>query len=243
MDIRLPVIKERLKNINKIICVDGVKGGIGKTLVSLSLSLILREYRKKVGLLDLDLSSPTLHLLFKKKKVFFREDKGLHPLNIQGIKFVSIYYFIRENALPLRENDVRKLIRELFVIFIWDDLDYLIIDMPPGLSSPFLEILFLIKNPNFLIITKDDFMVLDTTKKIIKFLKKKNLNILGIIENFSKKGFCIEKNISHFKVNYLGKIRFDSTLAYLKGIEALKKTHFYKDMKNIVNHAKNVFDL
>lgn len=238
-DIRLNLIKEKLKDIEKIICVDGVKGGIGKTLISLGISLILKKLKKKVGLLDLDFSSPTLHLFFKKNHLFFHEERGLHPLSIYGLKFVSIYYFMKDKLLPIREKETRKLIREIFTIFQWGKLDYLIIDMPPGLSSPFLEILLLIKNPQFLIITKKDPLVFTTTRKIIDFLKRKNKKILGVIENFKQKRESLKEEIESLNLKYLGGIRFDSQLSSLKGIKELRITSFYKDLEKIIKKLES----
>ena len=116
MDPRLNVIDERLLGIKRIIAISGGKGGVGKSSVSSMLSLILKDMGKEVGLIDLDLSGPTDHIILGVKDVFPEEEKGIIPPRLRGIKFMSIVYFIKENPLPLRGEDFSNAIIELLAI-------------------------------------------------------------------------------------------------------------------------------
>ena len=150
MEVRTSVINKRLKKSKRIIAVASGKGGVGKSLVASSLALNLSKKGYKVGLLDIDLYGPSSHIILGiKKQGFPEEDKGILPPKINGIKFMSIVYFSEDKPSAFRGIDVTNIIIELLSITIWDELDYLIIDMPPGIGDEILDIINLIKRSEF----------------------------------------------------------------------------------------------
>jgi ATP-binding protein involved in chromosome partitioning len=240
MDARISVIDRRLKNIGRIISVASGKGGVGKSLVASSLALNLSKKGYKVGLLDLDLYGPSAHIILGVKDVFPKEEKGIVPPDFYGIKFISIVYFTKDKPAPFRGIDISNIIIELLAITQWGSLDYLIIDMPPGIGEETLDIIRLIKNSEFLIVTTPSKVAMGSVSKLLKILKELKIPIIGVIENMSMaKSSFIRGEIGEMNLSYLGSISFDQNLESSIGdIDKLLKTNFMKDLDEI---TKSIF--
>jgi len=236
MDPRLNIIDERLKNIKRIIAVSGGKGGIGKSSIASALALILSKLNYRVGLLDLDFCGPSVHVILGVDDLFPKEEKGIIPPKICGIKFMSIIYYVSDEPSLLRGVDISNAIIELLAITRWGSLDFLIIDMPPGIGDPTLDVIRLMKRIEFLIISTQSKTALETVKKILKMLKELKVSILGIIENMRivESSFVMDE-LKTFGVPFLGKINFDKSFEEAVGNPSkLLKTRFVQDLKKIV---------
>ena len=238
MDPRLNVIDERLLGIKRIIAISGGKGGVGKGSVSSMLSLILKDMGKEVGLIDLDLSGPTDHIILGVKDVFPEEEKGIIPPRLGGIKFMSIVYFTGENPLPFRGEDFSNAIVELMAITRWGDLDHLIIDMPPGIGDTTLDVIKLIKNLEFVMVGNQSKLTIETLKKVIRMSKESGKKIIGIIENMRISEDNGEENkLTSLGVPFLGEIGFDEEYeSSLGNMDKLLNTQFAKDLRKIINN-------
>jgi len=154
MEPRISVISERIKNVQRIIAVASGKGGVGKSMAASTLAASLADEGKKVGLLDLDLYGPSSHIILGVKPIGFPdEDNGINPFDVANMKFMSIIYFTGDKPGAFRGVDITNIIIELLAITQWRDLDYLIIDMPPGIGDEVLDVLSYIHNAEFLVIT------------------------------------------------------------------------------------------
>ena len=240
MEPRISVIDKRLKNIKRVISVASGKGGVGKSLVASSLALHLSKKGYKVGLLDLDLYGPSAHIILGVKDVFPKEEKGIVPPDIYGIKFMSIVYFTKDKPAPFRGIDISNIILELLAITQWGSLDYLIIDMPPGIGEETLDIIRLIKNSEFLIVTTPSKVAMGSVSKLLKILKELKIPIIGVIENMSMaKSSFIRDEICGMNLQYLGSISFDQNLENSIGAtDKLLKTNFIADLDEI---TKSIF--
>lgn len=236
IDPRLNIIDKRLANIKKLIAVSGGKGGVGKSLVASTLALSLSKYGYKVGLLDLDFCGPSDHIILGIKDIYPIEDKGIVPPQIYDIKFMSIIYYAGDRPSPLRGVDISNSIVELLAITRWGTLDFLIIDMPPGIGDATLDTIRLMKRSKFLIITTQSKVALETVKKLVKMLKELEIPIIGIIENMRIiKSSFVKEQIENFDVPLLGGIDFDKNLeASIGDVSKLLKTNFTQNMKRIV---------
>ncbi|MCD6473465.1 MAG: ATP-binding protein [Thermoplasmata archaeon] len=231
IDARISVIGDRLKNVKRVIAVSSGKGGVGKSMVSTTVALALaKKYR--VGLLDLDFYGPSTHLILNanEKPV---EKNGILPPTIANIKFMSIVYFTEENPAPLKGKDIINAIIELLAITIWDELDFLIIDMPPGMGEEVMAIIKFMKNAEFIVVTTPSILSWETVKKLLIFLKENKCNVLGVIENM-----VMEKSIENEikKVSkYLGKVEFDENIEHCIGKPSkLLESKFGKGIEKIV---------
>ena len=237
MDPRIEVIDKRLKNIKRVIAVAGGKGGIGKSSVSSTLALVLSKMGHKVGLFDLDFSGPSSHIILGIKDYEFpKEDKGIVPSEYYGIKFMSIISFSGEDPTPLRGIDITNAIIEFLAITQWGSLDYLIIDMPPGIGDTTLDIIRIIKKTEFLIVTTPSKVAFETVKKSLQLLLELKVQVIGIIENMKfTKSLFIQEQVKTFNIPFLGEIYFDNDFEDSIGdIEKLLKTNFAQNLKEII---------
>jgi len=215
---------ERIKH--KLIVLSG-KGGVGKSTVSANLAYALSEKGYNVGLLDSDIHGPSI------PKMLGLEDKkpgpsktGIAPvLASSKLKVMSMGFLIQDKDAPVIWRGPMKMgaIKQLIGEVDWGNLDYLIIDLPPGTGDEPLSIAQLIPdNDGAVIVTTPQDVALVSVRKSINFVKKMNMPIIGIVENMS--GFkCPHcgKNIDLFKtggglkaskdfqVSFLGKVPID----------------------------------
>ncbi|MCD6246954.1 MAG: ATP-binding protein [Candidatus Diapherotrites archaeon] len=236
MDPRLSIIDERLKEVKRIIAVSGCKGGIGKSVISCALALQLSKLGYKVGLLDLDFFSPSDHIILGAKLSFPEEEKGIVAPEVSGIKFMSIVYFIENKPAPFRGIDVSNAIIELLAITLWNKLDFLVIDMPPGIGDATLDTIRAIKRMGFLLISTQSKLSWESTKRMAKMLKEINVPIIGIIENMQKgSDSFIEKQAKLLGIRFLGSIEFDEKLeSKLGNMKSFSQTKFSKQIGKIV---------
>ncbi len=141
LDPRISIINERLAKTKRIIAISSGKGGVGKSMVAATLALSLAGDGYKVGLFDLDFTGPSTHIILGvSKSVQPKEEKGLVPPVVNGLAFMSLVYFVGDNPAPLRGADVSNALIELLAVTQWGALDYLIIDMPPGIGDAVLDL-------------------------------------------------------------------------------------------------------
>jgi len=218
------------KNLDKIkhkIVVLSGKGGVGKSTVSANLAFALSKKGYTVGLLDSDLHGPSI------PKILGIEDKkpqptqdGITPVLVSPkLKVMSMAFLLQDKDSPVIWRGPLKMaaIKQFIGEFNWGDLDYLIIDLPPGTGDEPLSIAQLIpKSDGAIIVTTPQDLALVSVRKSINFVKKMNMPVVGIIENMS--GFrCphCDKEIDIFKtggglkasmdfqVPFLGKVPID----------------------------------
>lgn len=237
MDVRTSVIDKRLQKIKRIISVASGKGGVGKSLVASSLAVNLSKKGYKVGLLDLDLYGPSSHIILGVKDYGFpNEEKGIIPPDVDGIKFMSIVYFTEDKPSPFRGVDVSNIIIELLAITQWGTLDYLIIDMPPGIGDETLDVIKLVKNAEFLVVSTPSKVALGAVDKLLRILKELNLDVIGIVENMKINDNSLIKDYTKEKnFKYLGSISFDQDLEDAIGLpDKLMNSNVMKDFEKIV---------
>jgi ATP-binding protein involved in chromosome partitioning len=213
LDPRTTVINERLKRIGRIIAVSSGKGGVGKSLVATTLALSLSRRGYKVGLFDLDFTSPSTHLILGAKNVQPKEEKGLIPPKVKGLAYMSLVYFSRDQAAPLRGADVSNALIELLAVTQWGELDFLVIDMPPGIGDVVLDLVRLVKRIEFLIVTTSSLLAFETVKKQVRLLQDLKIPIIGAVENMKRgKADDIERETEKLGVKFLAAVPFDPEL-------------------------------
>ena len=244
MDPRLSIIDTRLAGIKRIIAVSGGKGGIGKSLTSSLLALTLSRSGYKVGLLDLDLSAPSTHVILGIEDVYLEEEKGIVPPEVHGIAFMSIIYFTGNEPTPLRGDDISNAMLELLAITQWGFLDFLIVDMPPGIGDVSMDVIRWLKRAEFLVMATASKVALETVKKVIKMLDELNMPIIGVIENMKmKESSSVQETLKEFDVPLLGEIDFDMKLEDSIGdANALIESDVAACLKEIVV-SNSVFNL
>ncbi|MCR4438705.1 MAG: P-loop NTPase [bacterium] len=232
MDPRLSIIEERLKDVKRVIAVAGGKGGIGKSSVSATLAIVLARAGHRVGLLDLDICGPSTHVILGIKGVYPTEDKGIVPPLVHGIRFMSIIYYAGDNPSPIRGADISNLIIELLTITRWGSLDFLVIDMPPGIGDPTLDVIRFMKRVEFLVVTTPSKVAIETVRKLVKMLAELGIPITGLVENMKMpSSLGIGQSLEPLGVPLLGGIAFDEGLEQAVGdVEKLAESCFAQEL-------------
>ena len=218
MDPRLAVIDRRLERVGRVVAVTGGKGGIGKSVISSALALSLARAGYRVGLLDLDLTSPCDHLILGLDLPFPEEKFGLVPPEVDGIRFMSITFFSGDDPVPLRGADLSNALVELLAIVQWGELDFLVIDMPPGLGDALLDAVRLLKRAEFLVVATASRVVVETVKRTLKLLDQVEASVVGIVENMRRgAGVVVEELAAEAGLTFLGSLPFDDGLEEAMG--------------------------
>jgi len=234
---RTSVIDKRLSKIKKIIAVASGKGGVGKSLIASNLALSLSKKGYKVGLFDLDLYGPSSHIILGAKTgVFPEEEKGIIPPKVEDVKFMSIVYYTDDKPSAFRGIDISNIIIELLAITQWGALDYLIIDMPPGIGDETLDVIRYMKRGEFIVVTTPSKVAMGAVGKLLSMLKELNIPTLGVIENMKMDNSDYIKNeIKDLNLSFLGSIAFDKNLESTIGNpKQLLQTKFMDDLDSAI---------
>jgi ATP-binding protein involved in chromosome partitioning len=181
-------IPETLRKVKNIVGVFSAKGGVGKSAISLNLALSLKEKGFKVGLVDADIYGPSqpsmLGMTAGELKV--KDEKIITPMEKKGIKFISMG-LISSERMPViwRGPMVSGAVMQLLSQTDWGELDYLIIDTPPGTGDVQLTLLQRIPVTATLVVTTPQKVSISDCRKGIEMIKKLDVPILGLIENMS----------------------------------------------------------
>ncbi|MBS7615743.1 P-loop NTPase [Candidatus Bathyarchaeota archaeon] len=234
-DPRIGIIDKRLEKVKRVIAVSSGKGGVGKSLIASTLALTLSQKNRSVGLFDVDFTSPSTHIILGIQNVKPKEEKGLIPADAHGIKYVSIINYSGEEALPLRGADVSNALIELFAITRWETLDFLIMDMPPGISDATLDMIRFVKKIEFLVVSTPSQLAFETVKKLLKLLLELKVPLVGVVENMKmKESNFVKTHVEALDVPFLGEIPFDPKVEEAFGnANALVNTVFAKRLTDI----------
>jgi ATP-binding protein involved in chromosome partitioning len=182
-----------LPKVKNIIAVVSGKGGVGKSTVAANLALALSQGGAKVGLMDADIYGPSVPIMFgvrgERPMMMDIEDKGMIiPLEKYGIKLMSIGLLVDEkNAVVWRGPMASSAIRQFVTDVYWDELDYLVVDMPPGTGDIHLTLMQTVPVTGAVIVTTPQDVALADAKKGIAMFGQAQMNvpIIGLVENMS----------------------------------------------------------
>lgn len=181
-------VKHTLAGVRNVILVSSCKGGVGKSTVSANLAVALRGMDIKVGLLDADIFGPSIPKLMNLRGEPRLTGNGkLVPLQNYGVQTMSMGYLIPHEDSPVvwRGLMLQKVLQQLLFDVAWNDLDVLVIDLPPGTGDVQITIGQLIKVAGAVIVSTSQDLALLDVKKGISMLKKVKIPILGLVENMS----------------------------------------------------------
>jgi ATP-binding protein involved in chromosome partitioning len=181
---------EFLKGVKNIVAVASGKGGVGKSTVALNLALALSKTGAKVGLLDADIYGPSIPLMLGMKGIMMEVDekkKKLIPPESNGIKVVSFGFFAEQShqAAIYRGPIISGIVKQFLVDTLWTDLDYLIVDLPPGTGDIPLTLAQTIPITGILVVTTPQDVASSVASKAIGMFEKLNVAMLGVVENMS----------------------------------------------------------
>ena len=215
-------IPETLRKVKNIVGVFSAKGGVGKSAVALQIAISLKNKGFTVGLVDADIYGPSQAVLLKSEPgdLKITDNKIIEPMDKQGISFISMGLISNEKKPVIwRGPMVSGAVMQLLSQTNWGELDYLIIDTPPGTGDVQLTLLQKIPLTGTVVVTTPQNVAISDCRKGIEMIKKLSIPVLGLIENMSwfqpdesnKKYFLFGKDggkelADEYKVNLLAQI-------------------------------------
>lgn len=176
-----------LPEIKNIIAVASGKGGVGKSTIALNLALALQHHGSKVGLLDADIYGPSIpHMLGENVRPNIREDKSIDPVMAFGLQVMSIGYLIKNDSPAIwRGPMVSGALEQMLNSTNWSNLDYLVIDLPPGTGDVQLTLAQKIPVCGVVVVTTPQDVALIDVDKAIRMFAKVKIPVFGLVENMS----------------------------------------------------------
>ena len=189
-----------MATVKNIIGVASGKGGVGKSTVALNLALALSQTGAKVGLLDADVYGPSIPLMLGMNKANMEvADNKLQPAESNGLKVVSFGFFAEQEhqAAIYRGPIISGILKQFLVDTNWSDLDYLIVDLPPGTGDIPLTLAQTIPITGILVVTTPQDVASNVAVKAIGMFNKLNVPLIGVVENMSS-FVCPNCNDKHY---------------------------------------------
>ncbi|HJW91186.1 MAG TPA: Mrp/NBP35 family ATP-binding protein [Anaerolineales bacterium] len=172
--------------IRNAIAIASGKGGVGKSTVAVNVAVVLAQSGARVGLLDADIYGPNIPTMMGVKRLPPAKDGKLHPAESYGVKMMSIGFLVRpEQPLIWRGPMLHSAIRQFLSDVVWGELDYLVIDLPPGTGDAGLSLAQSMPLSGGVIVTLPQQVSLDDARRGLEMFRELNVPLLGVVENMS----------------------------------------------------------
>lgn len=177
-----------LSNIKKVIAVVSGKGGVGKSLVTSLLSVIMQRRGKSTAVLDADVTGPSIPKMFGKHDRAMANDMGIFPVeSSNGIKLMSVNFLLEDETTPVlwRGPVISGVVTQFWQDVVWGDVDYMFVDMPPGTGDVPLTVFQSLPIDGIIVVTSPQELVGMIVEKAVNMADMMNIPVLGIVENMS----------------------------------------------------------
>ena len=237
-------------HVNKVIAVVSGKGGVGKSMVTASLARMMREQGFSVGIMDADITGPSIPKMYGIHESAKGSDAGMFPCEAKdGTRIMSVNLLLEHEEDPViwRGPVIAGVVKQFWTDVLWGELDYLFIDMPPGTGDVPLTVFQSLPVDGVVIVTSPQDLVRMIVKKAYNMAEAMHIPVLGIVENYSylKCPDCgkkisvfgeshIDEIAEELGVPVLGKMPIDPALA-----EAVESEKFYESDNQYLSDAVN----
>ena len=175
-------------NVKKVIGVVSGKGGVGKSFVTASLAAAMNRAGYKVGIMDADITGPSIPKMFGIHGQVYGTDDGMVPMETEnGIKIMSINLLLDDEEAPViwRGPVIAGVVKQFWNETVWGDVDYLFVDMPPGTGDVALSVFQSLPLDGIIIVASPQELVSMVVEKAVKMAEMMNIPIVGVVENMS----------------------------------------------------------
>ena len=224
-----------MSKIKKVIGVVSGKGGVGKSLVTALLSVISQRAGFKTGILDADITGPSVPKMFKGFKNVEPTEEGMYPAKSKtGIEFMSINLLLENDTDPViwRGPVIAGAVKQFWTDVIWSDVDFMFVDMPPGTGDVPLTVFQSLPIDGIIIVTSPQDLVSMIVGKALKMANLMNIPVLGIVENYSYFN-CPDCGKKHY---IYGESKVDK-IAEENGLKVLAKLPINPEFANRIDNG------
>ena len=252
-----------LPGVGKIIAVGSGKGGVGKTTVAVNLSIALARMGYKVGLIDADIYGPNIPLMMgSSAQPKVGPQNQIEPNIAHGVKTISIGYISPgDKPMVMRGPMLHQIIRQFLQQVEWGELDYLIVDLPPGTGDVVISLVQTVPLTGAVVVSTPSDVALQDARKALEMFAQVNVEVLGIVENmshftcphcsaiidiFARGG--AERTAQQFNVPFLGSIELVAAIreggdrglpVALAGPESPLASEFYEVARKLTERAED----
>ena len=224
-----PPTPQPLPGVAHIVAVGSGKGGVGKTTLAVNLAVALSKLNFRVGLIDADIYGPNVPLMMgatQQPRVL--ENNEIEPLTAHGVRFISVGLISPgDKPLVMRGPMLHQIIRQFLQQVRWGDLDFLIVDLPPGTGDVVISLVQTVPLTGAVVVSTPSDVSLQDARKALEMFHQVNVEVLGMVENmshftcphcnhvidiFSKGG--TERTAQQFKLAFLGSIELDPEIRH-----------------------------
>jgi ATP-binding protein involved in chromosome partitioning len=241
-------ITDSLAGVKRTIGVYSGKGGVGKTTVAVNLAVTLAQEGARVGILDVDIDCPNVVRAMKVSEApTVNEDKKMYPPERFGVRVMSMGFFQKDEkeAIIWRGPMVHNAINQLLQSTDWGELDYLIVDLPPGTSDSPLTVMQTLTLDGFVVVTTPQELSKVDALRSINMIKTLKVKVLGIVENFSGEMFgsgAGEELASELDLPFLGRLELRADYRDTSRPTVLTSKTVLAEYQQIVEQAKAVLE-
>ena len=224
-------------NIKHVIGVVSGKGGVGKSFVTTSLAVQMAKAGYKVGVLDADITGPSIPKMFGLHEQIVGDDRGMIPAETkEGIKVMSINLLMDDEEAPViwRGPVIAGVVKQFWNETVWGEIDYLFVDMPPGTGDVPLTVFQSLPVNGIVIVTSPQELVQMIVKKAVNMADMMDIPVLGVVENYS----YLQCPDCHKEIKLFGESHIEEVAAAM-GTQVLGKLPLNPEFAQLVDAGKS----
>jgi ATP-binding protein involved in chromosome partitioning len=230
------MMRKHLGRVKKVLLVLSGKGGVGKSVISATLSAMMADSGLRVGLMDADIYGPSSALLYNAHELPEEGEEGLTPPTRCGVKVMSVDLFAPGKPIPLSGSAAQQVVLELLALTDWGDLDYLVVDMPPATGDIMLSFTSLgMKDVAAVVVSMPDRLSINVAHRVLALLRSGRVQTVGILGNMLRASNSggLRKLSKEFNVPLLGLLHYDAGVTKAveeSDIDGLLATEFAREL-------------
>src|SRR6185437_1550025 len=254
-----------LPGVASIVAIGSGKGGVGKTTVAVNLSIAMAKLGFRVGLIDADVYGPNVPLMLgTSRQPRLLEGNRIEPNTAHGVKVISVGFLSPgDKPMVMRGPMLHQIIRQFLQQVEWGDLDFLIVDLPPGTGDVVISLVQTVPLTGAVVVSTGSGVALQDARKALEMFHQVKVEVMGLVENMSQmtlpSGEVIdvfgaggtERTAAQFGLDFLGGVELDPSIREggdkglpitLAGPDSVKAKAFYELAKRIAAKAEEIAD-